>query len=510
MEEALLKQTRNLIASRIGLLVREQDDALLCRVVAERVRALNLSGAEQYCQFLGTDAGILHEREELVIPFTTGETYFFRDSGLHVMLHDGILPELLGRRNMGRALRIWCAACATGEEAYSLAILMDELIGDQSQWNIFILGTDINHHAIEKARRGIYTEWSFRGMSDERRQRYFHRHKDTWVLDDSIRSRVTFQTGDLVADEFPDHAAQLYDMDLILCRNAFIYMAPNMVFHIAEKFTETLVEGGILIAGHGELYAHHLGELRARVFPESIVYQKVVTPFFSHLPAPLVEIPAPEKLTTVLTAVHNGHGKETTPDNANDSRRDIAPVGNNSQTHHARFPLFNFPPQARERANERLREFHVKALAQVPVPPPQPAAAGQGQAVPEMLQAWQYANQGQREMAAKSCSEMIAINPLDAEPRYLMALLEQERGEFAEAKELLKKVIYLDHSFIAAYLDLGDLYVREGEGARAVKMRSTARDLLKRLPGDQQVKLYGASTVDAVLQYVENLLNINS
>lgn len=455
MEEALLKQTRSLIASRIGLLVREQDDALLCRVVAERVRALNLSGAEQYCQFLGTDAGILHEREELVIPFTTGETYFFRDSGLHVMLHDGILPELLGRRNMGRALRIWCAACATGEEAYSLAILMDELMGDQSQWNIFILGTDINHHAIEKARRGIYTEWSFRGMSDERRQRYFHRHKDTWVLDDSIRSRVTFQTGDLVADEFPDHAAQLYDMDLILCRNAFIYMAPNMVFHIADKFTETLAEGGILIAGHGELYAHHLGKLRARVFPESIVYQKVVTPFFSHPPAPLVETPAPEKLTTVLTAVH-------------------------------------------------------KVRAQVPVPPPQQAAAGQGQEVPEMLQAWQYANQGQREMAEKSCSEMIARNPLDAEPHYLMALLEQERGEFAEAKELLKKVIYLDHSFIAAYLDLGDLYVREGEGARAVKMRSTARDLLKRLPGDQQVKLYGASTVDAVLQYVENLLNINS
>ncbi|MFA6970805.1 MAG: CheR family methyltransferase [Gallionella sp.] len=450
MEEALLKKTRNLIANRIGLLVREQDDAMLRRVVAERVRALNLSGAEQYCQYLETDAGVLHEREELVIPFTTGETYFFRDSGLHALLHDEILPELIERRKEARALRIWCAACATGEEVYSLAILLDELLSDQLQWNIFILGTDINRHAIEKARRGIYTDWSFRGMSCERRQRYFECHKNTWVLDDRIRSRVTFQTGDLVSDAFPDHAAKMYDMDLILCRNAFIYMAPNIVSHIADKFAETLADGGILIVGHGELYAHHLGKLRPRVFPEAIVYQKVVSPLFSQPPTALVKTDVPEKLAGVLVQ---------------------------------------------------------KTRAAVPVSPPQAAETGQGTSDSEMLHVWELANQGQREMAAKSCSEMIDRNPLDAEPYYLMALLAQERGDFAQARDLLKKVIYLAPSFIAAYLDLGDLYAREGESARAVKMRTTARDLLKRLPADQQVKLYGAATVDKVLEYVEHLLS---
>jgi len=459
MEEALFKQVRDLIASQIGLLVREQDDAILHKVIAERVRALNLPGAEQYLQFLGTDAGVRHEREELAIPLTTGETYFFRDSGLHVLLQDRILPELLERHKAKRALRIWCAACSSGEEAYSLAILLDELIPDQSQWNIFILGTDINHRVIEKARRGIYTEWSFRGMSNERRQHYFHCHKDTWVLDDGIRNRVTFQTADLVADKFPDHAADLHDMDLILCRNTFIYMAPHVVFRIADKFTETLVDGGILITGHGELYAHHLGKLRARVFPESIVYQRVAAPSFFQSPAPLVETqwPDPEKLTAVFPAAEK-----------------------------------------------------AKAAALAPSLQPAAAEAVKEPSVSEMLRAWKHANQGQREMAAKSCSEMIARNPLDAEPHYLMALLAQERGDFAEAMALLKKVIYLAPSFIAAYLDLGDLYAREGESARAVKMRSTARDFLKKLPGDEQVKLYGASTVDEVLHYVEHLLNINS
>lgn len=456
MEEALLKRTRNLIARRIGLLVREQDDALLSKVVAERVRALNLSGAEQYCQFLGSDADIRHEREELAIPLTTGETYFFRDSGLHALLQKGILPELLERRKEERALRIWCAACSSGEEAYSLAILLDELMGDQSQWNIFILGTDINHSAIEKARRGTYTEWSFRGMSGERRQRYFHRHKNSWVLDDAIRGRVTFRPGDLAADEFPDYASDLYGMDLILCRNMFIYMEPHVVSRIADKFTGTLTEGGILITGHGELYAHHLGKLRARVFPESIVYQKVAAPFCLPAQAPLAETPppSPKKPAAISPAI----------------RKNNAVI----------------PPPARQAAAEICKEM----------------------AGTEMHQAWQYANQGQRDKAAKSCNEMVAKNPLAAEPHYLMALLAQERGDFAEARDMLKKAIYLDHSFIAAYLDLGDLYARESDSVRAGKMRATARDLLKSLPGDAQVKLYGASTVNAVLQYVEHLLSI--
>lgn len=451
MEGAVPRHVRNLIASRIGLLIREQDDALLRKIIIERVRALNLSGAEQYCQFLESDADIRHERQELTLLLTVGETYFFRDLGLHTLLQNRILPELLEHRKAERTLRIWCAACSSGEEAYSLAMLLDESMVDLSQWNILILGTDINHSAIEKARKGIYTEWSFRSMSSERWQRYFRQHKNTWVLDDVIRNRVTFRPGDLVADTFPDYAADLQGMDLILCRNTFIYMASEVVSRIANKLTGTLAEGGILITGHGELYAHPLGKLRARVFPESIVYQKVSTPYFQSAAIPLAETSrhAPERPTIVLPAIQ----KITT------------------------------------------------------AAPPLPALEiDRGAAISQMQQAWQFANQGQRDRAAQSCSEMLTQNPQAAEPHYLLALLAQDDGDFALAKELLKKVIYLNHSFIAAYLDLGDLYERECDVARASKMRATARDLLKALPGDEQVNFYGTATVKTVLQYLEHQL----
>ncbi|MDD5366099.1 MAG: hypothetical protein PHR30_12225 [Gallionellaceae bacterium] len=452
MEDAVTKLARDLIASRTGLLVREEsDNALLTRLIAERVHALSLSGAEQYCQFLASDQDIRHEQEALVTLLTAGETYFFRDSGQHALLQETILPELLDRRKALRSLRIWCAACSTGEEVYSLAILLDELLADQSRWDILILGTDINHSAIERARIGRYSEWSFRNTTDERRQRFFARQQNTWVLNEAIRNRVTFFPGDLMADAFPA-APYFHDMDLILCRNIFIYMVPQAVSHIADKLTETLTEGGILITGHGELYAHHLGKLRTRVYPESILYQKVSTPYQAPAAPPPTEMPRPVAVAQPLAA-----------------------------------PVL---PKV------------VQAAAPAPA-----AKSPRETAASEMLRAWQCANQGQQEKAEKICRELVAKDPLFADPHYLLALLAQERGDFETEKASIKKVIYLDSSFIAAYLDLGDLYIREGDAARARKMRITARDLLKGLPGDSQVRYYGAGTVNTVLQFVERLLD---
>ena len=152
---------------------------------------------------------------------TNGETYFFRDHGQFDLLRLRLLPELIERRRDAKTLRLWSAGCSSGEEAYSLAMLLDMLLPKRDGWNILILGSDIDEAALAKARRGHYGQWSFRMAPPALKQRYFQRKGDEWMLDERIRSMVTFRTSNLIGETFP--SAELRDMDLILCRNVFIY-----------------------------------------------------------------------------------------------------------------------------------------------------------------------------------------------------------------------------------------------------------------------------------------------
>ena len=150
-------------------------------------------------------------------PRASGETYFFRDQGQFDLLRLRLLPELIERRRGARILRLWSAGCASGEEAYSLAMLVDMLLPEHHSWDIFILGSDIDQTALAKARRGRYGQWSFRVAPPALQQRYFQHMGDEWALDERIRHMVTFRAVDLIDEPFP--AGELCNMDLILCRN---------------------------------------------------------------------------------------------------------------------------------------------------------------------------------------------------------------------------------------------------------------------------------------------------
>jgi chemotaxis protein methyltransferase CheR len=446
--------------------LREQEEGPLRDIVRGRMSALKLSRPEEYYELLSTGENSRSEQEQLAILLTTGETYFFRDSGQFALLRDKILPKLIERRKSVRTLRIWSAACSSGEEAYSLAMLLDEVLSDQSRWNIMILGTDVNDLALDKARHAAYTEWSFRATDDAHRQRYFQRHGNAWVLDRRIRERVTFRNVNMLADTFPNAASELIEMDLILCRNLFIYMLPGMVSRVTDKLTETLAEGGYLLTGHGELYAHHLGKLRTRIFPESIIYQKVS--------APVLPLSFPSQPACLPARV----GGKLIPD-----------------VKTKQVPPFSIAPEELFSPKELAAPIEYGMACKI--------AGSDG-----MQQAWKYANQGQREKAASCCREMIAANPMDAEPYYLSALLAQERGDIEEAKIQLKKTIYLFPGFVAAYLELGDLYERENNGTQARKMRTTALELMKALPPGEPVRLYGDSTAREIMEYVQQLIKL--
>ncbi|MEJ2618700.1 MAG: CheR family methyltransferase [Candidatus Thiodiazotropha sp.] len=224
-------------------------------------------------------------------PVINNETYFFRDHGQFDLLRLRLLPELIERRRNTRTLRLWSAGCSSGEEAYSLAMLLEMLLPRRDGWEILILGSDIDERALAKARRGHYGQWSFRMAPPELKLHHFRHNGNDWVLNERIRSMVSFRANDLIGDSFAD--AQLQEMDLILCRNVFIYFGATTVAAVADKLAAALNEGGYLMTGHTELMGHRLPNLHSRLFAEGVVYQRG-TP--TSAPTPVIAIPQPARV----------------------------------------------------------------------------------------------------------------------------------------------------------------------------------------------------------------------
>lgn len=276
MQYSLLEFVKHIVVRQAGLQINNEDNGKLEREILRRIKALNLSDTEDYCQFLENHN--ISETSELIQTFINNETYFFRDKGQFSLLKYWILPELIKKNDLQRILRIWSAGCSSGEEAYSLAILVEELISEINIncWDIRIIGTDINSNAIEKAKSGIYGKHSFRGIDSAIIKRYFRRNRENWEIEERIKKRVMFYEGNLVNGFSGIPEVEQGNIDLILCRNVFIYFNVNSIFIAVSKLTDMLREGGYLFTGHSELFGQDLKRLKLIVFPESVVYQKTV------------------------------------------------------------------------------------------------------------------------------------------------------------------------------------------------------------------------------------------
>ena len=446
-----------LASEAAGLRVNDQDAARHAAWLQERLDELGVSGPGDYARLLVTqDAAGRSERERLSRQLTTGETYFFRDPGQFELLAQRILPELLARRADTRRLRIWSAGCASGEEAYSLAILIGELVPDDGAWDIRILGTDINSAALRHARDGLYGEWSFRALHGPRKAAHFRAEGRRWRISQALRDRVRFEQLDLVRDDWTYPALEFAGVDLILCRNVFIYMTAEATARVSARLSAALAEGGYLVTGHGELLGHHTPGLHPKIHSQAVVLHKTA----AESAVPVWQGAATPNLAAARSAT--------------------------------RLPKVS--PQTRPRA---------KTDAARPVPAPTPAARAQRL----LREAWRHADQGQTRAAENACRLAIAAAPLDPWPYYLLAQLAQERGDAGEARTQLNKVIYLDPNCIAAYLELGTLFDSRQGADRTRPLLETARRLLAALPPQAQVPPYEQSTAADVLAYVERLLN---
>ena len=499
MNNVLLQNLIELIARHTGLNIRAQDKQALLNKVVTRMQALKINSLEQYYQLLdsNTKHGSIEtpcdrEWKALNILITTGESYFFRDKRQIFLLKNRLLPEIIAQKKQlllqqkasKPSLRIWSAGCSTGEEVYSIGIVIKELIPDLHNWHILILGTDINLESIAKAQQGVYNAWSFRMVEPELIKRYFKPHQQSWEVIAPIRSMVEFRAGNLIKDNFPEPFVDLHSMDIIICRNVFIYFDSKAIAMTLNKFYHTLNSGGYLITGHAELHGQDLGKLQTKVFSESLVYQREDLPIENCVVA--------EKPLTIAININ---------------RKQDSLV--EQQKLHTKIELSNFQPSSKAKLSANITKaeilFHQgdytvaiqeaeRLIEQQPL---------HFDACYLLAEAW--ANLGKAEQATFYCKQAIEIDSLSTLPYYLLAHITEEKGDISSAKKLFKKIIYLAPTSINAYLELGDIYQRESDKSRAKKMITTAWELLKELPAHFLVEP-SKNTVSELTVQVNKLL----
>ena len=272
--EAIVAWVGARISSCCGITISQEDTSKLSLLIHDRMTTLSVDDPIRYFRLVESQspAGVA-EWEQLLSCFTNGETFFFRDSGQISLLQEHIFPELILRRTGTKTLRIWSAGCSTGEETYSIAMLVDQLLPDRFDWDISILGTDINVRALEHAKQGRYGQWAFRKIDPALQQHYFTHSGSQWVLQESIRDMVTFRMCNLVADPFDSLVLGHDAFDLILCRNVFLYFHADAIRHVMNKMASALHRDGYFLTGHGELPPQTVGPFQAKIFPDSVIYQ---------------------------------------------------------------------------------------------------------------------------------------------------------------------------------------------------------------------------------------------
>src|SRR3990172_4432087 len=278
LSDSLLSRLSGFLESQVGLHFPRARWRDLERGIAAASRESGYAQAEAYIHWLLAAPLTRHQIEMLASQLTVGETYFFREKRSLDILEQQILPELLrARAQTEKHLRIWSAGCCSGEEPYSIAMLLDRLIPDFEKWNLTILATDINPRFLRRAAQGIYGAWSFRDTPAWIREQYFDRRQDgRFEIQPRIRRMVTFSYLNLAEDAYPSLVNGTNAMDVILCRNVLMYFAQERARKVVDKLHRSLVDGGWLITSPAETSTVLFSAFTAVEFPGAFLYRRMV------------------------------------------------------------------------------------------------------------------------------------------------------------------------------------------------------------------------------------------
>jgi chemotaxis protein methyltransferase CheR len=402
--------------------------------------------------------------DDFITELTVGETYFFRDPGQFNFIRRELLPAIRRRHGHDHALRAWSAGCASGEEAYSLAILFEQEMVDQ---RTSILATDISRAALARARIASYGSWSLRGDDGTLADRYFRQKGDRFILADRIRQGVNFEYLNLALDHYPSLASGAWGMDIILCRNVLIYFDRETVRRVIRGLIESLADGGVLITGASDPLYQEDGAHEIMVTPAGIFYRRDRT---RHAPV-LVSSPDP-----VQPAYQ--------PPPAPIAPREERPAG----------PSDREDTAAADADADRLAEAHDAATRGDHSRVVHLTRGLTANLVALSLQVQALANSGDTVAAERVAAAATAKHPLAPELHFIHAMLLIGLDRNEEAARALQRSLYLDRSLAGAHLALGSVLRRLGDMAGARRAYQTGHGLAIARPPDEPAPLSDGET----------------
>ena len=432
---------------------------------------------------------------------TVGETYFFRDMKTFEVLTASVLPGLIdSRRGHEQRLRIWSAACCTGEEAYSLAILLHQVLPDLADWRVTILATDINTRFLQKAAAGSYSEWSFRDVAMGFKERYFNRSKDgCYVVVPEIKEMVTLANLNLAEDGYPSLATGTNAMDLILCRNVLMYFTPLQTCKVIGNLHRALIVGGWLAVGPSEASQALFPQFVTLNYPGVILYQKSDALVQNRQALPPVALREEVEFLTPETEVPREWGAAPT------------------STFQPSEPIPTLPPELPVSVDACLRPYAIAQsqyargryeeatstlLGLCDGPTAEPAEFS--------LLARSLANQGRLADALAWCDRWITADKMDSAGHYLRAVVLLEQGDSEQARRSLQRAVYLNPDLVLAHFALGNIARGREKAGEADKHFGNALRLLGRQQSDALIPESDGLTAGRLTEIITSLAELEN
>ncbi|BCS86918.1 CheR family methyltransferase [Pseudodesulfovibrio sediminis] len=264
---------RDFIYAQCGIYVADNRKYLLENRLGNRLKKLNLKNFDEYYNLLRFDVGKAQEMKKLFEVITTNETSFYRNPPQLDVFQNEVLNEVVSKaRHQGKKLRIWSAGCSTGEEPYTISMIIHEMLKKEvPTWDIRITANDLSERVLESARRAVYNDYTLRTTPKDVADRYFELESGQNRLNQEVKRLVSFGQINL-KDRI--QVKRVPRSQIVFCRNVIIYFDDEMKKQVISAFYDNLLPGGYLVIGHSESLHNITRAFKPIHYPGSIIYKK--------------------------------------------------------------------------------------------------------------------------------------------------------------------------------------------------------------------------------------------